>query len=225
MSPTKRPAAKRPDGRRGKVRKEFWLDPRALRRAQAALGAATERETVELALDIVAFRDEVQAGVRALDGLALDRRAWVPKYALDANCFIDASRGADALAALGQFAAWAAPGLYLSSVVAAELRAGARSARDRKALEDQVLGPFVRRGRVLTPSPAAWDALGRTLAVLREREGLQLAQVPRSFVFDILLAYSCREGGVTLVTANARDMARIHRVFAFNHVGPYPSAP
>jgi predicted nucleic acid-binding protein len=109
--------------------------------------------------------------------------------------------------------------------VAAELRAGARSVRDRKTLEDQVLGPFVRRGRMLTPSTAAWDALGRTLAVLREREGMQLAQVPRSFVFDILLAYSCRERGVILVTGNARDMARIRRVFAFDHVGPYPGAP
>jgi hypothetical protein len=75
MPPSKRAAPRRPDGRRGKVRKEFWLDPKALRRAQAVLGAATERETVELALDIVAFRDEVQAGVRALDGLKLDRRA------------------------------------------------------------------------------------------------------------------------------------------------------
>ena len=35
--------------RRGKVRKEFWLDPKALRRAQSVLGTSTERETVERA--------------------------------------------------------------------------------------------------------------------------------------------------------------------------------
>jgi hypothetical protein len=67
-------------------------------------------------------------------------------------------------------------------------------------------------------------ALGRTLSVLREREGLQLSQVPRSFAFDVLLAYSCREHGVVLVTRNARDMQRIRRVFTFAHVAPYPEA-
>ena len=75
MRPAKSATSTRPEGRRGKVRKEFWLDPRALRRAQTVLGAATERETVEMALDLVAFRAEVRAGVRALDGLALDQRA------------------------------------------------------------------------------------------------------------------------------------------------------
>jgi predicted nucleic acid-binding protein len=148
----------------------------------------------------------------------------VRKYALDANCYIDASHDAAAFAALSRFVAWAAPRLYVSSVVAAELRAGARSARDRKTVEDRVLGPFVRRSRVLAPSAAAWDALGRTLAVLRDREGLQLAQVPRSFVFDILAAYSCREHGVTLVTGNTRDMRRIRRVFTFDSTAPYPEA-
>lgn len=72
---TTKGAPRRPAGRRGKVRKEFWLDPKALRRAQTLLGTATERETVERALDIVAFRAEVQEGVAALAGLELDRRA------------------------------------------------------------------------------------------------------------------------------------------------------
>ncbi len=59
--------------RKGKVRKEFWLDPKALRRAQALLGTETERDTVELALDLVAFRQELLTGVRALAGLKLAR--------------------------------------------------------------------------------------------------------------------------------------------------------
>jgi predicted nucleic acid-binding protein len=149
----------------------------------------------------------------------------VPKYVLDANCYIDASRDAGAWRALAQFTLWAAPRLWLSSVVAAELRAGARSARDRKQLETTVLGPFVRRGRVLTPSAAAWDALGLTLATLRRRKGLQLGEVRRGFALDILMAYSCRESGVVLVTRNARDMARIRRVFTFEYAAPYPERP
>ncbi len=144
------------------------------------------------------------------------------KYVLDANCYIDATRDSEAWTALARFTAWSAPGLFLSSVVAARLRAGARSPRDREKLEDTVLGPFVGRRRVLTPSAAAWDALGLTLATLRERGGLPLAQVRRGFAFDILLAYSCREGGALLVTRNARDMARIRRVFTFEYVAPYP---
>lgn len=70
-----RQATGRPEGRRGKVRKEFWLDPKALRRAQSILKTPTERETVEKALDMVAFGAEMQAGVAALAGLQLDRRS------------------------------------------------------------------------------------------------------------------------------------------------------
>jgi predicted nucleic acid-binding protein len=107
-------------------------------------------------------------------------------------------------------------------VVASELRAGVRSSKERKKLEEAVFGPFVRRGRVLTPTAAAWDALGLTLATLREQEGLRLAQVRRSFALDVLLAYSCRDAGVVLVTGNTRHMERIQRVFAFEFVAPYP---
>lgn len=72
--PTPRPrVAGRRAAHEGKVRKEFWLDPRVLADAQAALGAATERETVELALDLVTFRRELAEGARALRGLDLSR--------------------------------------------------------------------------------------------------------------------------------------------------------
>jgi hypothetical protein len=69
--PAKKPADHRPT-REGKVRKEFWLDPKTLRRAQRILGTATERETVEVALDMVAFRRELLDGTRALSGLQID---------------------------------------------------------------------------------------------------------------------------------------------------------
>lgn len=146
----------------------------------------------------------------------------MPKFVLDSNCYIDASNQSEDWAVLARFLAWATPQLYLSSVVAAELRAGARSARDRARLEGLVLEPIARRGRVLTPTDRAWDALGLTLATLREKEGLQ---VRRGFALDVLLAYSCREAGATLVTRNTRDMARIHSVFTFGYVAPYPDRP
>ncbi|MEO8620375.1 MAG: PIN domain-containing protein [bacterium] len=142
------------------------------------------------------------------------------KYVLDTNCFIDASRDTEAQAAFDAFCTHAAPQLYLGAVVAAELRAGA--GRSRSALERVVLDPYVRRDRVITPSVRSWNALGDTLATLVEREGLVLAQVRRGFIFDILLAHSCREAGATLISANTRDLNRIARVFAFEFVAPYP---
>ena len=142
------------------------------------------------------------------------------KYVLDTNCFIDAAHDADARAALEDFSLQAAPGLHLSSVVAAELRAGAGKARG--TLERLVLEPYVRRSRVVTPSAQSWEMLGTTLATLAERDGLVLAQTRRSFIFDILLAHSCREAGATLISANTRDLERIGRVFSFDFVAPYP---
>ena len=145
------------------------------------------------------------------------------KYVLDTNCFIDASRDAVAAAAFETFCAQAAPGLQLSAVVAAELRAGA--GRSRSNLERIVFGPYIRRGRVIAPSLRAWEVLGDTLATLVQRDGLVLAQVRRSFVFDILIAHSCREAGAVLVSSNKRDLERIARVFEFDFVAPYPKHP
>ena len=59
--------------RLGKVRKAFWLDPRLLDEAKASLGASSEREAVEMALDLVAFRRELVRGALALRGLRLSR--------------------------------------------------------------------------------------------------------------------------------------------------------
>jgi predicted nucleic acid-binding protein len=90
-------------------------------------------------------------------------------------------------------------------------------------LERLVLEPYIRRGRILTPSAQSWNTLATILGALAERDGLILAQTPRSFIFDILIAHSCREAGATLVSANTRDMQRIRRVFPFEFVAPYPT--
>ena len=147
-------------------------------------------------------------------------RTKLRKYVLDSNCFVEASREPRAQTAFDTFCAHASPGLHLSSVVAAELRAGA--GRNRSTLERVVFAPYVRRGRVVTPSSKSWDALGDTLAALVQREGLVIAQVRRSFVFDILVAHSCRELGAVLISSNTRDLERIEQIFAFDFTSPYP---
>ena len=144
------------------------------------------------------------------------------KLVLDTNCFVEASRNDAANTAFEGFCAQAAPRLHLSSVVAAELLAGAVSVTEYERLEADVFVPYRRRGRTITPSDTAWRALGETLAKMVRNEGLQLRTVPRSFVFDILIAYSCRESGAILVSANTRDLARVAQVFAFDFVAPFP---
>ena len=67
------PSGVRKTTRNGKVRKEFWLDPKLVRKAQEYLGTASERETIEMALDLVTFRKELRAGARALTALKLSR--------------------------------------------------------------------------------------------------------------------------------------------------------
>lgn len=55
------------------MRKAFWIDPHLLDEAKASLGAASEREAVEMALDLVGFRKELVRGTQALFGLKLSR--------------------------------------------------------------------------------------------------------------------------------------------------------
>lgn len=143
------------------------------------------------------------------------------KLALDSNLFIDAFRDPDEEARLLAFHAQFAPFEYLSAIVVLELRAGARAAIASR-LQANVFDPFERRGRIFAPSFESWKRAGAVLGALAEREGLRLADVSRGFLNDVLLAASCREHGVCLVTRNVRDFARIQRVLGFEFVEAWP---
>jgi predicted nucleic acid-binding protein len=65
--------------------------------------------------------------------------------------------------------------------------------------------------------------LRTTLARLVEDQGVVSRELPKSFIFDILISYSCREIGAVLVSRNVKDLARIAKVFTFDFVAPYPS--
>lgn len=144
------------------------------------------------------------------------------KYTLDTQLFIRAFRDEAANVELQAFHTVFAPFEYLTAVVAQELRAGATTTQAEK-LQANVFAPFERRARVLTPSYAAWKQTGEILARLAKIEGLELRAVSRGFVNDICLAVTCRESGVTLVTENAKDFARIESVFPFRFVTPWPT--
>lgn len=145
------------------------------------------------------------------------------RYVLDTNLFVRAFRDPAANAELQHFHQFFAPFEYLSAVVAQELRAGARTPGDQRQLERSVLDLYARRERVITPSTQTWHASGDLLAALARREGLELGRVSKAFGNDVLLALSCREQGLVLVTDNQRDFARIARLAPFTFVDPWPS--
>lgn len=144
------------------------------------------------------------------------------KYTLDTNLFIDGLRQEPAKQELVRFHTLFAPFEYLSAVVVQELLAGTRSLGDQRALQRHIVEPFVRRGRLVTPSFRAWQLSGEVLAQLVRKQSTEPAGVSKSFGNDVLLALSCREAGLTLVTANSRDFERINRVVPFRFTPPWP---
>jgi len=75
----------------------------------------------------------------------------------------------------------------------------------------------------VTPSFRAWQMSGDVLARLAQNERLDLGRVTKAFGNYILLALSCREAGMTVVTRNTRDFARIQRVVPFPFLAPWPT--
>lgn len=144
------------------------------------------------------------------------------KYALDTNIYIDAFRDADAEAALLGFLERALPFTFLSAVVMQELAAGARTPAQFRELERSVFQPFVRRGRLFAPMTAAFVQSGRLLAALAAREGWPTIHENPSLLNDALLAASCREAGITLVTHDS-DFDRFTPFLkGWRHVRPWP---
>ena len=145
------------------------------------------------------------------------------KYALDTNIFIDGFRSEDAQAHILAFLNRVLPFMYLSAVVMQELAAGARTPRAAREVEQGVFEPFERRRRVFAPSGAAFNESGRVMATLATREGWQLLDEKPSLLNDALIAVSCREQGVTLITKDGDFKRLAPLVRGFHHVAPWPA--
>ncbi len=145
------------------------------------------------------------------------------KYVLDTNLYIGAIREPAREIALNAFLERNAPTTYMSAVVVQELRAGAIADSLASALEKGIFSVFERRSRVVGPSVAAFKECGRILAALLRRDGVSFQERPRSLVNDILLAVSCRENGMTLLTDDGDfQMIRPH-VRGFTFLPPWPA--
>jgi predicted nucleic acid-binding protein len=143
------------------------------------------------------------------------------RYALDTNVFIRAGRDSAWQEQLVRFHAAFAPFEWLAAVVVQELRAGVQG-RAAKQMERVLFEPFERRGRLVVPSYEAWKETGVVLSALVAQGQVRWPEISRSFVNDVLLAMSCREAGVVLVTENTRDFAHISDVRSFDFVAPWP---
>ena len=144
------------------------------------------------------------------------------KFALDTNVYVDAFRDRAAEAALLRFIERALPFTFLSAVVMQELAAGARTAAQARELERSVFQPFVRRRRVFAPKSTAFVQSGRLVAAVAAREGWAAVYDNPSLLNDALLAASCREAGITLVT-NDGDFDRFASfVKGWRHVRRWP---
>ena len=144
------------------------------------------------------------------------------KYALDTNIFIDGFRSEDAQAEVLVFLNRARPFMYLSAVVMQELAAGAGTAEAARDVQRGIFEPFERRQRVFARSSAAFVESGRVLTAIAAREGWQLLDEKPSLLTDALIAASCRERGVTLITRDG-DFKRLARlVKGFRYAPPWP---
>jgi predicted nucleic acid-binding protein len=92
--------------------------------------------------------------------------------------------------------------LYLSSLVALELYAGARDQAEKRAL-DRFVASFVQRGRILVPAHEDCALAGILLARQRRLAG-DLAV--RNHLVDVLIVLSASQVGGTVITANLRHL-------------------
>jgi predicted nucleic acid-binding protein len=104
-----------------------------------------------------------------------------------------------------------------------ELAAGARTSEAVREVQQGVFGPFERRRRVFAPSTAAFVESGRIIAAVAKREGWRLLDENPSLLNDALIATSCREQGITLIT-NDSDFRRFAPlVRGFRYAAPWPT--
>lgn len=130
---------------------------------------------------------------------------------LDSSIYVSALRAGDeAVLALRRLAPEAP--MWLSGVVLEELYAGVRM-RDCKVVE-RLERDFNRARRILVPSLSDWTQAGKVLALLAAEFGYEQIGQGR-LTNDALLAMSAGRQGITVITANERDFARLRKFRPF----------
>ncbi len=148
----------------------------------------------------------------------------MPRYVVDTNVYIHATRDEQWASELTLFLLAFRPSVYLHSVVAMELLVGAIKLEHAKRVQEAFIQPFERRKRVFTPTHATWKrAAGALVQLVREHRISPDAGIRRSLVNDCLIAASARDHGFTLVTENSRDFALLNEYLPLQFVAPWPT--
>ncbi len=123
----------------------------------------------------------------------------------DSSVYIAALRGGAEAAMVRLRRTQAAP-VWLSAVVLEELYAGS-SPRDRRVVE-RLERDLVRARRILVPQLSDWTQTGKVLAQLAGKYGYDRIGQGR-LTNDALIAMSAARQGIAILTANARDFAKL----------------
>jgi predicted nucleic acid-binding protein len=146
------------------------------------------------------------------------------RYVLDTNLYIRADRDAKWAEGMVEFVSSYLPFIYLHAVVAQEVIAGALDSRREKLIQDDLIGPFEKRGRIITPTFRAWKKAGLALVHMVQKRLITPGGFGRSFVNDCVMATSCREEGMVLITSNATDFELIRKVVDVEVSAPWPGS-
>jgi predicted nucleic acid-binding protein len=132
---------------------------------------------------------------------------------LDTSVYIDAWRAREETLSISMHLSPYTP-VWLSAVVLEELYTGV-SRRDQQVIE-RLERDFDRVGRILVPSLTDWVRAGKVLAQLAREfhhEPLGAGRLSN----DALIAVSAARKGITIVTTNERDFARLARIRPFRY--------
>jgi len=140
-------------------------------------------------------------------------------FTLDTNVVVDALRQPAELDRLKAFLSWALPSTVLSSVIAAELTAGARTEKARLVLAGALLAPFERRGRIVAPTAGAW----RQMSIVLAQWGTSGVSASRQN--DALLAAQAREHGWTIITRDQDFQVLRSHIGGLRVIVPFPDRP
>jgi len=146
----------------------------------------------------------------------------VARYTLETNLYVAAARDKHRARQLERFSSAYLPFIHLHAVVAQEILAGVPDRRREKLVEESLIAPFERRGRVITPGFSAWKKAGLILSRLLQQRLISPGGFKRSFLNDCILAASCREEGITIITSNRADFDLIRRVQPLEVAEPWP---
>ncbi len=104
--------------------------------------------------------------------------------------------------------------LYLSSVVFAELYAGAKERFTMRQLQ-RFYRTFERLDRVVEPDKQVWVEAGRVLQQFGTRHGFEAMGLAR-ITHDVLIALTARKIGAVVYTRNKKDFERIRDLRDFD---------